>query len=221
MGTLTVVCGAKSRENVERIGRYARAEGLVVKSLAEFLKGQTEQAILLLIDAEELLALSRQLFNILFMRCPIVLIPSSESEMERLRRDAACPCEVASYPFTRQEFIRLRQEHVDGRTWERRTMVFGRLAVDRGNRQVFFGGVPLCLTAYDYEILLVLAENLGDVVSRETINELLPERQRTSLRNVDTHIKQIRRHLGTAELIQCIRSVGYCIPEESVRAVPN
>lgn len=55
---------------------------------------------------------------------------------------------------------------------------------------------------------------MGDAVSREKINQLLPDRKRNSLRNVDTHIKNIRKELGMDAVIRSVRSVGYCLSVE-------
>ena len=52
-------------------------------------------------------------------------------------------------------------------------------------------------------------EHMGEILSREKINSFLPARKRSGVRNIDTHIKSIRKALGEQELIQCVRSVGY------------
>lgn len=213
MKVLTVLNGVSAPWISEQIRRYAFAEGMLTRRLGESRRSD-ERAILLFLDLPGLRSLQPQFFNILFMKYPIVLVPSSEREMEELRREWRGRCEVTGYPFNRQEFVRVRRAHVPEQEWESRTMVFGRLQVDRGKREVTLSGHSLALSGYDYDILQLLAENLGDVVSRESINQVLPERKRGSLRNVDTHIKNIRRNMGGADMIQCVRSVGYCIPEE-------
>ena len=59
-----------------------------------------------------------------------------------------------------------------------------------------------------------MLEHIGAVVSREEINEALPSRKRDGGRNVDTHIKNLRRRLDMHDVILSVRSVGYRIDEE-------
>lgn len=54
----------------------------------------------------------------------------------------------------------------------------------------------------------------GRAVSREEINKILPQRKREGGRNVDTHIKNLRRRLDLNDVILSVRSVGYRIDEE-------
>ncbi len=51
-------------------------------------------------------------------------------------------------------------------------------------------------------------------MGREELNGILPDRKRENMRNVDTHIKNIRHILGMNEVIRSVRSVGYRIDEE-------
>ena len=59
-------------------------------------------------------------------------------------------------------------------------------------------------------------EHMGEILSREKINSFLQARKRSGVRNIDTHIKSIRKALGEQELIQCVRSVGYGILPETM-----
>lgn len=68
---------------------------------------------------------------------------------------------------------------------------------------------------YEYEVLVYLLEHAGKAVSREEINHILPERKRMTDRNIDTHIKNIRRVLDMKKIIVSVRSVGYRVdPDE-------
>ena len=64
------------------------------------------------------------------------------------------------------------------------------------------------LKGYEYEIFLILTQHMGDVVSREEINRALPERKRSSGRNIDNHIKGIRQAFGEEKVIRSVRSAG-------------
>ena len=170
-----------------------------------------ELPVLVYLDGKGFEKLLEDRVDVLRMKCPLILVPESEEELDVLLEEKEYPCDLAEYPFSRRSFDRFREACVPARLWENRTMVFGGLRINRGSREVSLNGKKLDIRGYDYEILVILAEHMGSVVSREFIDQVLPRRKRGSLRNVDTHIKSLRKRLGEEELIQCVRSVGYCI----------
>ena len=119
-------------------------------------------------------------------------------------------------PFSRQDFRRMCIQYAGEKKWEDRIMRFENLTIDRSSRQVRLDGKCVEMGAYDYDILLLLAEHMGDVVTRDLLSRALPRRRRVSQRNIDSHIKSLRKCLGREECIQCIRSVGYCLSEKNV-----
>jgi two-component system phosphate regulon response regulator OmpR len=69
---------------------------------------------------------------------------------------------------------------------------FGRLELDREGRQVTLGGEPRPLTAHQFDILRVLAESAGRILSREQISERVTGEEGDGDRSVDVHISRIR-----------------------------
>ncbi|MGO9170570.1 MAG: response regulator [Rhodomicrobium sp.] len=94
---------------------------------------------------------------------------------------------------------------------------FGRLEIDRGARQVRVDGEAKALTSYQFDLLAIMAERAGRVLSREQLAELAGRHGQPydpSLdRSVDVHIARIRsvieedakhpRHIIT------VRGAGY------------
>ena len=70
------------------------------------------------------------------------------------------------------------------------------MKISRSTRTIWLYDRKLELKGYEYEIFLILTQHMGDVVSREEINRALPERKRSSGRNIDNHIKAYVRPLG-------------------------
>jgi DNA-binding response OmpR family regulator len=73
---------------------------------------------------------------------------------------------------------------------------FGRLEIDRGTRQVRVDGAIKSLTSYQFDLLTIMAERAGRVLSREQLAELagrhhLPYDPSLD-RSVDVHIARIR-----------------------------
>lgn len=87
----------------------------------------------------------------------------------------------------------------------------GEVIVDAGARSVHVGDRLVNLTAREFDVLVVLAQSNGRVVSRETIRTTLerwPDERDSNI--VDVHIHNIRKKLG-ADLILTMRGIGYMI----------
>src|SRR5688572_31557805 len=66
---------------------------------------------------------------------------------------------------------------------------FGRLEIDRDAREVRLDGAARSLTSYQYELLLVLAEHAGRVMSRDVLMDLLKAQPLEAFdRSIDVHV---------------------------------
>lgn len=103
-------------------------------------------------------------------------------------------------PFVPQEFLaRLRALL---RRWERtagtpKLLEFGPLRVDLDKRTATQGDQPVALTKTELALLDLLAANVGQLVSRETMLDVVWGYTRfPTTRTVDTHIWRLRKKLG-------------------------
>ncbi len=100
----------------------------------------------------------------------------------------------------------------------------GQLAIDRDRHVASFAGVTLELTAFQFDLLWVLARAAGRVLAREHIyNDVRQLRGDPPAdfdpsvdRSVDVHLSKIRAALAAAapegaQLIRTIRGVGYVL----------
>jgi two-component system catabolic regulation response regulator CreB len=90
--------------------------------------------------------------------------------------------------------------------------------IDADRRQIFYHGVGLELSRYEYNLLGVLLHNPGRVFTRDHLMRLAWEEPDASMeRTVDAHIKNIRAKLKTItpgdEAIVTHRGVGYSLHE--------
>ncbi|MBK8162738.1 MAG: response regulator transcription factor [Gammaproteobacteria bacterium] len=90
----------------------------------------------------------------------------------------------------------------------------GDVVLQRGARRVLQDGGPVELTSTEYSVLAVLLEEVGRVVSKESLCERALGRKLTRYdRSLDMHISNLRRKLGPLpggeERIQTVRGVGY------------
>ncbi|WP_367135566.1 response regulator [Saccharothrix sp. HUAS TT1] len=85
------------------------------------------------------------------------------------------------------------------------------LEIDLAERRVARGGEEAHLTPTEFELLVHLAERPRAVQSRERLlNEVWGWADGTGTRTVDSHIKALRRKLGT-DLIRTVHGIGYAL----------
>lgn len=214
---LTILNGVSDKEIHEKIEYFSFLSGVSTEELEEFKPEDIKTGkryIVAYFDAEGLLNIRKEIVYLLQIHCPLIVVTTQEHDLADFPLHIRCFCSNLQYPFSYGVFCRDLENYIDKQLWTNRVKVYGRLRIDKGNRQVSLGDEIVNLKGYDYEIFLLLVEHMGSVISREVINETLPRRTRHSYRNVDTHIKCIRKLFGTEDVIQCVRSVGYCISPE-------
>jgi DNA-binding response OmpR family regulator len=93
-------------------------------------------------------------------------------------------------------------------------MQFGRLEIDRDARTVMLGGAPCVLTAYQFDLLVALAQRAGRVLTRDQIMEAVRGRELEAFdRSIDVHMGRIRAaiedDIKSPKRILTVRGVGY------------
>ncbi|MGE0385749.1 MAG: response regulator transcription factor [Gammaproteobacteria bacterium] len=92
-----------------------------------------------------------------------------------------------------------------------RSLRVGDIEIDRDAIQVRRSGVPVPLHRREFDVLCVLAENAGRVLSRTRIEAALYAPGEPLESNaVEVHVHHLRRKLGS-DLIRTVRGVGYVI----------
>ncbi|MEM6273628.1 MAG: response regulator transcription factor [Myxococcota bacterium] len=95
----------------------------------------------------------------------------------------------------------------------------GSIEVDSRRRRVTVSGHALTLTEAEFEVLSVLVERQGEVVSRDLLSVAVRGVPYDGLdRSIDIHISRIRRKLRSrgvsGTLIRSIRGSGYLVAED-------
>lgn len=92
-------------------------------------------------------------------------------------------------------------------------LTVGSVALDPDRREVTVGGVPIVLTAREFDVLALLMAHAGTVLTRERIaHEALGYEYVGDTNNVDVHIAHLRAKIedaGSTRIIQTVRGVGY------------
>lgn len=97
------------------------------------------------------------------------------------------------------------------------TLTVGSVVLDPDRREVTVGGLPIVLTAREFDVLALLMAHAETVLTRERIaHEALGYEYVGDTNNVDVHIAHLRAKIedaGGARIIQTVRGVGYvCRP---------
>jgi len=92
-------------------------------------------------------------------------------------------------------------------------MRLGQLVVQPLKRQVLLDGKPVALAAREFDLLAVLMERPGAVLSREQLeNRLYGWQDEVASNAVEVHLHHLRKKLGAAR-IKNVRGVGYKLVE--------
>ena len=91
---------------------------------------------------------------------------------------------------------------------------FGSLEIDRDGRRVSVAGQPCELTAYQFDLLMALAERAGRVLTRDQIMDAVRGRELEAFdRSIDVHMGRIRAAIESdarnPRRILTVRGVGY------------
>jgi DNA-binding response OmpR family regulator len=160
---------------------------------------------------------------------PVVVLTARDSEVDVVLGLEAGAVDYVVKPFRLAELmarigshLRYRAAHVQTPSSDRALVVDG-LVIDIAARRVTLAGTEIALRPKEFDVLRVLAESAGAVVTREQlIDTVWDENWWGSTKTLDVHINSIRRKLGErageASRITTIRGVGYRMEPERAQA---
>lgn len=144
---------------------------------------------------------------------PIIFLTAKDRQDDLLTGFSAGADDYISKPFSIQEVI-ARVHAVLKRSELRKPqstdlIQVGKVCIDVQKKTVTVDGEPVAFSKKEFEILNLLASNIGNIFSREDlINELWKDAPYVLDRTVDVHIARIRSKLGECKVYLTNRS-GY------------
>ena len=72
-----------------------------------------------------------------------------------------------------------------------------------------FKGLKVSLTPKEYDLLIYLIENAGNILTREQILASVWDKEMEDTRTVDLHLARLRKKLGLENVIKTLPKVGY------------
>lgn len=154
---------------------------------------------------------------------PILMLTARSAEDDEVRGLSSGADDYLTKPLRPQALLarlaghRRRQAAKTDRG--RPPLLIGEMAIDPGQRSVVFGGLPVELSAAEFDLLVLLAERAGSFVSRADLSQALlglPYDSRD--RTIDLRVSRLRKKLGDRsagpEVILSVRGAGYqCVRE--------
>lgn len=147
---------------------------------------------------------------------PVIMVTARTTEIDKVKGLDMGADDYLSKPFGVMELIArvraLLRRSGDGKE-EKKVFSLGELSMDDEKHAVYVHNNPCELTFKEYELLKMFLDNVGIVLTRESImNRIWGTDYSGETRTVDMHIKTLRQKLGEAgNRIKTIRNVGYML----------
>jgi len=145
----------------------------------------------------------------------VIMLTARTEETDKIIGLSVGADDYLTKPFSPRELVArikaaLRRLQSQSGSSQTTMMVFDPLRIDPASRQVWVDEVLVDLTATEFDLLRILAEHRGMVLSREQLLEKVWGHDYFGeIRVVDVHLGHIRQKLGPENGIATVRGIGY------------
>ena len=169
---------------------------------------------LMLPDEDGLTVLKKLRSDPVYQDLRIIIVSAKSSELDKVRGLDLGADDYLTKPFGIMELIsrvKAQLRRVPGSSSLSPLLSCGSLSLNPATREVFCGQESITLTYTEFELLELLMQHPGQVLSRNIIMDRVwgYDFEGTS-RTLDMHIRTLRQKLGKqGKMVQTIRNVGY------------
>jgi DNA-binding response OmpR family regulator len=186
-----------------------------------YIEKETPDAVLLdmmLPDTDGIEILKSLKSNEKTKNIPVIMLTAKSDETDKIVGLELGADDYVTKPFSLKELaarIKAVLRRNDSEEEIKRISIGKSVVIDILKHEVSVDGKLVELTSTEFNILVILAEHKGWVMSRDKILRKLWGSEKMVIdRTVDVHIKKIREKLGkSGSMIKNIRAVGYKIEE--------
>ena len=145
---------------------------------------------------------------------PILMLTARKDDIDKILGLELGADDYITKPFNPRELVArvkaVLRRYGNGKK-PGRIIEAGNIRIDLAQREATIAGHPVRMRAKEFELLSALAQNLGIVLSRERLLELIWETDYYGeTRTVDIHITHVRDRIeGAIMEIETVRGVGY------------
>lgn len=148
-------------------------------------------------------------------RIPVIFVSAKTSEIDKVKGLDMGADDYLAKPFGVMELISrvkalLRRSNAAS---EEKTLALGEIQIDNEKHCVYVGNQLCELTYKEFELLKMMMQNVGIVLTRDRImDRVWGTDYEGESRTLDMHIKTLRKKLGEAgSRIKTVRNVGYVL----------
>ena len=145
---------------------------------------------------------------------PVIMLTAKDSEYDIVTGLDAGADDYVTKPFGMMALVsRIKAvlRRYEKNNSQKELLQSGSLKIDENQHTVFNDNQQLFLTVKEFDLLVLLLKNRGNVLSRQQLLEHIWDiSAHVESRTVDVHIRTLRQKLGDAgNSIETIRGVGY------------
>lgn len=152
---------------------------------------------------------------------PVIMLTAKNMENDKIEGLEQGADDYITKPFSVKELLArissvLRRYNINEKSVQQDILELGNIKLDLFKHEVYKGNEKIDLTLKEFEILKLLIENKGKVLSRNyLLDKIWGYEYYGETRTVDVHIRYLRKKIegdsSSEKYIQTVRGVGYKI----------
>lgn len=191
-------------------------EGYVVvhcrEIAAALIKTKEQHFDLALIDMQLPDGTGREVANVLRrLDTPVIYLTIVDDEDEIVRSLEGEAADYITKPFRLRELLVRIKRNLPEEKKASKILKIGKVVIDPEAGKVYRGETPVLLTALEYRLLLIFAENRSVLLTREQLLERIWDISGDFVEDntLTVYVKRLREKLGDAVHITTVRGIGY------------
>lgn len=151
---------------------------------------------------------------------PVIMLTAKDSEFDIVTGLDSGADDYVTKPFgmmallSRIKAVLRRYEKNNAIQSDAKELSLGNIRLNESRHTVFVGEKQIFLTVKEFDLLALLIENKGNVLTREQLlNSIWKIDADIESRTVDVHVRTLRQKIGdeNGEIIETVRGIGYKI----------